>query len=130
MGAIRAIVQKINEDGSIEAYETAINELSDYYLHLDCNLFDLVYWTINGVEVSVYCDDEGMLKSGNYGRYLLNERGVRLIPIFGNIIVVGMADEEGETLSLDSRIECKDVMKATETYAQIYGVCHATLITK
>ena len=124
--AIRAIVQNIEEDGSVYTYETTVCAIEDYYKELKCDLFDVMYWSINGITVSVYCDDEGTLKRGNYGRYILNEKKERLVPLFGNLLILGGVDDEGETLELDSRISIGDVARSVE----LAGGMFATLITK
>ncbi len=126
MGAIRGIVQRFGVDGLVETYETTVRHIDDYYKELDCRLFDVVYWSVNGVEVTIFCDDEWMLRSKNFGRYVLNEQGERLVPLFGNLLILGMADDEGETLPLDERVGVTDVNNATELHCGLY----ATLITK
>lgn len=104
---MRAIVNKINETG-IEAYqEVNIKSYKDYYSLIDCSCFDVVRIEHQGHELSVYCDDEGMLKSGNFGRIIGNYPN----PIFGNIVITGGVDEEGETLSVPDELTILDIHK-------------------
>ena len=92
---MRAIVSKISEVGTL-CYEADIDNYKDYYKHLECNCFDVVMVKWQEHDISIFVDDEGMLKKGNLGRIV---KGYN-IPLFGNMVICGGVDEEGETLPL------------------------------
>lgn len=94
---MRALVMDLSEvveTSVINIYETDIKSYKDYYRHLNCDLFDVVMVEWDGEEISIYVDDEGMLKSGNLG---CDVEGYPQ-PLFGNLVFTGGVDEEGDTL--------------------------------
>lgn len=96
---MRVIVSKISKVGSL-CYEADIDDYKDYYEHLECDCFDVVMVKWHGHDISIYVDDEGMLKEGNLGRMVEGYHA----PLFGNMVICGGVDEEGETLPLPSEI--------------------------
>ena len=101
---MRAIVNKISEVGSL-CYEVDINNYKDYYKHLECDCFDVVMVKWHGHDISIYVDDEGMLKEGNLGRMVEGYHA----PLFGNMVICGGVDEEGETLPLPEEFNILNV---------------------
>jgi len=79
--------------------KVTIHNWRDYSKLLDCDLFDVVRVEWGGKDISLYVDDEGMLKE-NYGRRVEGYPE----PLFGNIIVTGGVDSEGNTLSIPDDI--------------------------
>lgn len=97
---MRVIVNKF-VGGRPYFYVDKVNKLDDYYKHMDCSLFDCVYVEHKGHKLTVFCDDEGMLKEGNLGRLVGNYPQ----PIFGDIVIAGDVDEEGNTLPCKLELE-------------------------
>ena len=104
---MRAMVCKINEIGFESLQEVDVKSYKDYYELIGCSCFDIVMIEYQGHKLSVYCDDEGMLKSGNFGRVI----GSYPNPIFGSIVITGGADEEGNTLGLPDELTMLDIYK-------------------
>lgn len=73
-----------------------IESYKDYYPLLDAELFDVVMVRWKDEDISIFVDDEGMLKEGNFGRYVDGYSQ----PLFGNIVICGGVDDEGNTLPL------------------------------
>lgn len=103
---IRAILSKVNKDLTVSNSEVIINDYTDYYGYGEFfNLFDVVRVSWKGLEVNIYLDDEGMLKSGNLGRKITGYPE----PLFGNFIITGGVDDEGNTLPCPDAIQIKDL---------------------
>lgn len=51
-----------------QVQEVQIESYKDYYKHICCDLFDIVRTEWDGEDISIYLDDEGLLKPQNYGR--------------------------------------------------------------
>ena len=77
-----------------------IASYKDYYKLIGCRTFDVIRVTYKGHNLSVFCDDEGMLKSGNLGRLIAGYPQ----PIFGNIVITGDVDSNGDTLPLPEEL--------------------------
>ena len=107
---MRALVMDLNKVKTkdlISLYETDIKSYTDYYTHLNCDLFDVVMVEWDGEEISIYVDDEGMLKSGNLG---CDVEGYPQ-PLFGNLVFTGGVDEEGDTLPLPEKFTMQDIKR-------------------
>ena len=77
---------------------TPVDYNGDYktiYTHIGCDLFDIVYAESGGHRISVFVDDEGLLKNPQH--FFLLDGWAQ--PLAGNGLVLGDADEEGETLA-------------------------------
>ncbi len=77
-----------------KVYPTNIGEYTDYYKHLDCQYFTVVQYPFG----DVYVDDEGIWK----------DNGFRLPgyhPLFGNGVLTGPVDDEGENTDVALTIE-------------------------
>jgi len=98
-------VQFISETGELN--EVQVSNYKDYYKLLNAELFDVVAVRWDGVDISIYVDDEGMMKSWNLGRSV---RGCPA-PLFGNMVFCGGVDSEGNTLDLPKKITIEDVRK-------------------
>ena len=77
-----------------------INNYKDYYKHLECSTFDVVRVEWLGEEISIFVDDEGMLKSNNFGRMI---KGYPQ-PLFGNMVICGGVDHNGNTMVIPESI--------------------------
>ena len=88
-----------------ELNEVQVNNYKDYRKLLNAELFDIIMVTWKGVDISIYVDSKGMLKSKNLGR---DVKGFPE-PLFGNMVICGDVDIEGNTLDLPERITIKDV---------------------
>ena len=86
--------------------EVIINDINDYYKYIDCSTFDCVYTECKGKRISVFCDDEGMLKEGNIGMPIGESEELVL---FGNLVFVGDVDSIGRTLGLPDEISRSDI---------------------
>lgn len=98
---MKAIISKIIGDGTmVSNYKAEIEDYTDYYKHGEFQLFDVVRVMWNDVEVNIYVDDEGMLRSGNFGRKVEGYPQ----PLFGNLILTGGVDSIGNTMDLPEEI--------------------------
>ncbi len=102
---MKAILSEIviNVDGEatgVNTREVDIKDYKDYYPLLKCSNFDVV---MPNDEMSIFVDDEGMLKSKNYGRMVDGYPE----PLFGNLVFCGGVDSKGETL--DTPLQIHDV---------------------
>lgn len=100
MKALVSAIERIGEYVVIKNYETNIKSYKDYYKHLKCDVFDVVRVMWGKHDISIYVDDEGLLKSGVYGRKV---KGYSQ-PLFGNFVITGGVDEEGNTLPIPDEI--------------------------
>ena len=118
---IKALVSKIITGESqpiVKEYVTEINTYKDYYKHLEVSLFDAVRVQWKGKDISVYVDDEGMLKEGNYGRMVMGYPE----PLFGNLVIVGGVDSKGDTLPIPEEIKLLDLREFISDIKYVTGV--------
>ena len=88
-----------------------VNEYTDYYKLLECTMFDVVYIDYKGTPLSLFIDDEGMMKANNLGRLVEGYPQ----PLFGTIVITGSVDDEGETLSVPDWFTTEDAIKIIGT---------------
>ena len=101
-------IQIDSSDINIEAVrEVKINNYKDYYPLLNCELFTVVMVQWEGEDISIFIDDEGLLKAGNYGRMVEDYPE----PLFGNMVICGGVDGEGETKSLPRSFNVMNIMQ-------------------
>ena len=86
-------------------YETEINGYKDYYIHLKADLFDVVRLEWKKSDISIFVDDEGMLKPSNYGREVEGYPQ----PLFGNLVITGGVDGKGDTLPVPEWVTIKNI---------------------
>lgn len=75
--------------------------LQTFYAQIDCNYVDVVRVTIGGEDVSIWVDDEGLLKSTDTGvvlGFLVTDDEGREYPLAGNLILTGSVDDNGDSL--------------------------------
>ena len=75
----------------------------EYYKLLECDIFDVAMTSINGNNISIFVDDEGLLKSGN------TIVGINELSLAGNLLILGDVDRKGNTLGLPDGIEIEDI---------------------
>ena len=95
-------------NGEIKEFELEYNNYKDFYPILDCDTFDIQTRKFNGEWLDIYCDDEGLLKTGNKPSILTFSNGELVEQIVGNVFIVNH-DDEGETISLTDE-QIKKVM--------------------
>ena len=102
-------IQLVSETSELN--EVQVNNYKDYCKLLNAKLFDIVMVRWKGVDISIYVDDEGVLKSKNLGR------DVKGYPnsLFGNMVICGSVDVRGNTLDLPESITIKDVKERIST---------------
>lgn len=76
----------------IEGFDSS-EELQSIYKLLDVRMIDVV----DKGDYSIYLDDEGLLKDDTRLTLVIPERNVQL---FGNVLILGGVDEEGNTKGL------------------------------
>ena len=81
-----------------EARVVQCDGLDDYYELLDCSCIDIVQRKIGHKYYDIICDDEGLLVSQPKISAIDDWGKVMLV---GNLLVAGLADEEGELTDLD-----------------------------
>ncbi len=108
---INVLVSKIMDMGLVMNQKDTVEDYTDYYKLIDCTSFDVVRVTWKGQNLSLFVDDDGLLKSGNLGRdAVYDDTTMETTPLFGTIVVTGGVDEDGETLSIPDEITLMDLM--------------------
>lgn len=104
---MRAMLSKIigSEFPITSVMEVNINDWRDYGQLLGCDIFTVVTVEYKDETLSIFVDDEGLLKSNNFGRMVEGYPQ----PLFGNIIVTGGTDDEGNTLPLPDTLSIMDM---------------------
>jgi len=109
---INVLVSKVMDMGLVLNQKAEVSDYTDYYKLIECTSFDVVRVTWKGQNLSLFVDDEGLLKPYNYGRDVryddTSEDAVRL---FGTIVVTGDVDEDGETLGVPEEITLMDLIE-------------------
>ena len=69
-------------------------DFREIYKHLNCDTFDVAYVTIDGHDLDIYVDDEGLFNPTHFftGKGFHN-------PLAGRGLVFGRVDDEGENTS-------------------------------
>jgi len=96
-------IQLISETSDLN--EVQVNNYKDYYKLLNAELLDVVMVRWKGVNISIYVDEEGMLKSRNLGRDVKGYPN----PLFGNMIICSGVDVKGNPFDLPESITIEDV---------------------
>ena len=105
---MRAILSKIEvmcEEPLIHNEAVVIKDYKDYYKFGKFDMFDVVRVSWHDEDISIYLDDEGMLKPSNYGRRVQGYEQ----PLFGNLIVTGGVDREGNTLACPEWLDAMNI---------------------
>ncbi len=123
--SMKAILYNV-EDGYL--YQVNIKDYKDIQRVLAFKnetsvTFDAVYFQVGDTPVTVYLDDEGLLKDektyGHYASILCNSvpynKDFASTPLVGNLLFT-MADKEGETIDLDVNI--KEIAKRIYPYME------------
>ena len=86
-------------------YEAEINELNDFYKHLECDCFDVANRQVGDSRYDCYVDDVGLFTDKMVSAIAINPNGSIEPMLVGNIIFANH-DMEGNTTSLsDEDIE-------------------------
>jgi hypothetical protein len=104
---MRAIQIDVTNEGFEAVREVVIDNYQDYYTLLACECFDVVMVRWRGKAVSIFVDDEGLMKAGNVGRDVEGYPN----PLFGNFVICGGVDGSGETLDLDEEFTVLNIMQ-------------------
>ena len=100
MNKARVMYFNLGKGYYFEPAEVAEKGLADLYTLIDCDLVEPVYFTIKGVEYTLWCDDEFLLKPNPVGTMFFgNLRRDEFTVICGNFVVCrykGFYDEKGE----------------------------------
>lgn len=100
MNKARVMYFKLGKSYYFEPAEVAEKGLADLYTLIECSLVEPVYFTIKGVEYTLWCDEEFLLKENPVGTMFFgNLRRGEFTVICGNFIVCkykGFYDEKGE----------------------------------
>lgn len=81
----------VDYDGSLERY----------YELLKCDIISITYRAVNGKEICIVCDDEGLFKEGNFISAVDTDFQPALV---GNLLVVSV--NEGEDLETEIFNQC------------------------
>lgn len=81
----------------LDVTEVEANGLEDYYRLMEVDIIDIVTREIGGKFYDIICDDEGLLKEKPIPTMFDSEKQPM---IFGNIIIAGLADDEGNMTDL------------------------------
>ena len=84
------------------------DDFREYQRRIGCDCITIVQRSINGKLYELVCDDEALLKSGQYP-CAQNQDFDELI--YGNIVIVGPADRDGNLTSL-SQDDVKNISQA------------------
>ena len=100
MNKARVMYFKLGDSYSFEPAEVAEKGLADLYKLIGCDLVEPVYFTIKGVEYTLWCDEEFLLKPNPVGTMFLgNLKRDEFTVICGNFIICkckGFYNKEGE----------------------------------
>ena len=94
-----------NSPIGLSVSKQTVGDYTDYYKHLECQLFDVVSVEWDGFPISIFVDDEGLFKPNNYGRMVEGYPE----PLFGNLVIAGGVDSEGNTLSVPEELSIVDM---------------------
>ena len=71
--------------------------IDDFYTHIKCRMFATVVTNYG----TVYCDDEGLFVGGNaVTEVLLNPGSSQSVKLAGNLLLLGLVDDQGNTPSV------------------------------
>lgn len=100
MNKARVMYFKLGKSYYFEPAEVEEKGLADLYKLIGCDLVEPVYFTIKGVEYTLWCDEEFLLKPNPVGTMFFgNLKRDEFTVICGNFIVCkykGFCNEEGE----------------------------------
>ena len=115
MKAIKSEIILLEGYPTVKNSYVEIEDYTEYYKHLNCHTFDVVRVTWLDEEISIFVDDEGLLKPSNYGREVIGYKGA----LFGNMVICGGVDPIGNTLAIPEKF---DVMTIGELISSVMYV--------
>lgn len=92
----------LTKDGAFLVHYT--DDLKTLYTMLDCRYIDIVTRSVNRKQFDFVVDDEGLMKEYNHLQAISSERQERL---FGNILIAGLADDDGNLTDLSAMDLCR-----------------------
>jgi len=84
-----------------------VGDYTDYYKLGGFSCFDVVRVNWDGMDISLFIDDNGMMKSDNFGREVHGYPH----PLFGCAIITGGVDKQGNTMSVPEELNISDIPK-------------------
>jgi len=101
------VSKEIESDGRYTTlvFKGSIDTYKDYYKYLECSTFDVVRINYKGHDLSIFVDDDGMVKQGNYGRIVFGYD----YPLFGAMVLTGGINSLGETLPIPNELTLSDI---------------------
>ncbi len=109
---INVLVSRVMDMGMVLNQKDTVSDYTDYYKLIECTSFDVVRVTWKGQNLSLFVDDEGLLKPHNYGRDVIyDDTSEDVTQLFGTIVVTGDVDEDGETLGVPEEITLMDLIE-------------------
>ena len=109
---INVLVSRVMDMGMVLNQKDTVSDYTDYYKLIECTSFDVVRVTWKGQNLSLFVDDEGLLKPYNYGRDVIyDDTSEDVTQLFGTIVVTGDVDEDGETLGVPEEITLMDLIE-------------------
>jgi len=96
----------------MNATEVQANGLEDYYRLMEVDIIDIVARKINGKYYDIICDDEGLFKEQPIPTMFDTNKQPMIV---GNIIIAGLADEEGNMTDLTD----EDIVRITSSMGTV-----------
>lgn len=84
----------ISQNGAFLVHYT--DDLQTLYKMLDCRVIDIITRDICKKPFDLIVDDEGLMKDDNFLTALCSKNGKPLETLYGNILICGLADENGD----------------------------------
>ena len=104
-------IQVMVSEIGMEPYMAKVSNYRHYFRLLNCITFDVVRVIWKGHNISLFVDDEGLMKP-NLGRDVIyDDTSGETTPLFGTIVVTGDVDEDGETLGKPDELSMDEIMK-------------------
>lgn len=95
----RCLVISVTRPVTEAVYETEINELEDFYEHLECGCMDVANRKIGSKRFDIWVDDEGLLKDSPIISAVSITDG-EVVPMLAGNLIIANHDLEGNTTSL------------------------------
>lgn len=99
------------------------DDLYAYYKLLDCDTIDIVSRDINGIPVSIVCDDNGLLVDNPFPslfEYLEPGDHTPVETLVGRILICGPSNDEGNLTDLPATV-ARYLSSAIRAYRDEYG---------
>ena len=105
------------ENNEIKKVEVK-DSLHSFYKLLKCDTIDIVIRNINGVNVAIVCDDDGLFKSDQIPSVLTLHNGEVVEQIVNNVLIFSAdTDDDGNMLSLSDE-EINQLLSKSMVFVQ------------